>query len=117
MKDFWRGDIAGLYTVKEARLIELSVAGADDRPVTDIELYCQRSTKAGHWFRALRFADEKIPDPRRWAACAFPDGPTAGRRTFIISHEGAMYSRQGIFRDLEVFPTAAELARDWTRMH
>jgi hypothetical protein len=115
-KDYWRGDLAGLYTVKEAKLIELSIGGADDRATTDIGRYIVRSPKAGYWFHALRFSDEKTPDPDRWAACAFPDGPSSGSQTFIVSHEGVIHARKGVLRELAIYPSSEELTRDWIRL-
>ncbi len=64
-------DIAGLYTqYPEAdatrtpiKLIELSVASADDRPLCDLGPYAIRSAKAGYWFRALLHEDEQSPPP------------------------------------------------------
>ncbi len=108
--DFWRGDIAGLYTVKgkdgEAiKLIELSMAGADALPVTDIAKYIRAAPKAGYRYRALRFADEKTPDPERFAACAFPDNEKAGKVMFIISHENRMYRKKAVPGGVEVYPS------------
>jgi hypothetical protein len=115
LKDYWRADLAGLYVVNECKLIEISLAGADDRPKTDIQKYADRSPKAGYWYRSLRFADEKDPDPARWAACAYPDSPSAGPYTYLITHDGKLYRRKGLHRDLDVVPTPEQLARDWTR--
>ena len=103
--EFWRKDIAGLYTLvhKADRgpdplpiaLIELSVAGADDRPITDIGTYTTLGAKAGYWYRALRFENEDSDDldPNQFAACAYPDRRSAGRKTFSISHWNTVYSK------------------------
>lgn len=95
--DYWRADIAGLYVLKSAgemlKLIELSVAGADGKPTTDVESVAVRSPKAGYWYRTLRFKDEVVPDPQRFAAIAYPDTPSAGRNFFIISHENTIYKK------------------------
>ncbi len=113
VKDFWRGDIAGLYTKHSAldpkqeaiRLIELSCAAADDRPVSDIRPYSQRSAKAGYWFRAILHEEEIVPSPERFAACAFPDSRSAGRYTFIVSEENVVYRKDlGAQRGVERFP-------------
>jgi hypothetical protein len=101
-KDFWRKDIAGLYalypktddTHTPLKLIELSVASADDRPVTDLSPYALRSAKAGYWFRALLHEDELVPSPDRFAACAFPDSPSAGKWTYIIDEENFVYRKK-----------------------
>ena len=111
VKDYWRADIAGLYVVKEAKLIELSVAGADEKPTTPIDKFTVRAPKSGYWFRCLRFADEKELDPARWAACAIPvnrEDPT-----FLVTHEGTLHRRPGPHA-LERVPSPDEIQRDWT---
>ncbi len=118
--DYWRGDIAGLYAVKgkdgrDIKLIEISIAGADLRPTTDIEKYLRPYPKAGYRYRALRFADEKAPDPDRFAACAFPDTEKAGRAMFIISHENWMYRKKAVPGGVEIFP-ADPLKEGWEKM-
>jgi hypothetical protein len=94
VNDFWRGDIAGLYALKpkgetEAiKLIELSMAGADDRPVTDMTAYTVRAPKAGYWYRALLHEGEKAPDPQRFAAMAHPsEHRQEMRHTYIVSED------------------------------
>ncbi len=102
VNQFWRGDIAGLYVLRPRKdpqgpaikLIELSVASADDRPVTDISPYAVRSAKAGYWFRALLHEGEAAPSPDRFAACAFPDSPAAGKWTFIVDEENTIYRKE-----------------------
>ena len=110
VKDYWRADIAGLYTVNESKLIEITLALADERPASDLSQIGARAPKARYWFRALRFADEKQPDPERWAACAIPEDPR--QATFLITHEGPMYMRKGRHA-LELVPSPAALKRDW----
>lgn len=112
-KDFWRRDIAGLYTIKERKSIELSLALADDRPGVDVADLGPRAPFFSYSYRALRFADEKDPDPDRWAACAFPENPK--NCTILITddaHMAYMYRRKGR-HPLDVVPSAAELQRDW----
>lgn len=120
--DFWRSDVAGLYATMpkgggEAdaiKLIELSIAAADDRPVSDIAKYLRRGPKAGYWYRAIRHVDELTLDPKRFAFCAFPDTASAGRWTFIIDEGNRVYKADlGHARGIEVFPDAEELLRDW----
>lgn len=126
-QDYWRGDIAGLYAIspKEGpqnaiKLIDVSCALADDRPVTDLKPLGPASPKAGYGFRALRHADERAPDPQRFAACAFPAsayGRAGARYTFIIDENNTMFRkdfrRAGCFVD--VFP-ADPLAEGWKRL-
>lgn len=119
-KDYWRGDVAGLYTRRSAddqplKLIELSVAAADDRPVTDIETYCDRGPKAGYLYRAILHEDETDPSPDRFAACTFPGVyPDYGKTTWIVDERGTVWAKDlGHDRGVERFPRAPEQA-DWT---
>ncbi len=97
---FWRADIAGLYAAKgpdgqPLKLIELSVASADDRPVTDLKPYAEKGPRAGYWFRALRYADEskEIDAAGRFAACAYPASPTPGSFMFLITENNIVYRK------------------------
>lgn len=95
---FWRADIAGLYTTVQdgqpIKLIELSFAAADDRPKSDLSRFAVRSPKAGYYFRALLHADEKEPDPNRFAACAFPASRSAGKWMFIVCEDRTVLRRE-----------------------
>jgi hypothetical protein len=113
LHQFWRGDIAGLYTLRPRghpeesaiKLIELSVASADDRAVTDISPYAVKSAKAGYWFRAILHEDEGTPDPDRFAACAFPDTRSAGEYTFIVDEQNFIYRKKlKTLRGVDRFP-------------
>ncbi len=116
--DYWRADVAGLYTEKDRgeplRLIELSCAVADDRPVVPAG---PRASKSGYWFRAIHFADEAKPDPARFAFCAFPDGsPKNGRYTFILREDRVVYRKDlGKARGIDVWPDDPEKA-GWTKL-
>lgn len=127
--DYWRADVAGLYTLTAAgadagdttnaiRLIEIGIAGADDRPVSDIAKYIRPAPKGGYWYRAIRKKGEPPVDAdSQFAFCAFPDNPSAGRWTFIIDERNTMYRRDlGTARGIEVFPDDEELERLWSRM-
>jgi hypothetical protein len=123
---YWRADIAGLYAVHPGndaakdpiKLIELSVASADDRPRTDIERYAVRSAKAGYRYRAIRHEDENVPAPDRYAAICFPEHyPNPSRYTFIVDERRDIYRMDlGHGRGLEVFPTPAELKTKWSKL-
>lgn len=128
---FWRGDVAGLYALvpkgKSAqelsasiRLIELSVAGADDRPVTDITRYTVRSPKAGYLFRALRHADEdpKSLAPDRFAAATFPAAYSKDSRfTYILDERNTIFKADlGHGRGIDVYPTVEELKMNWSKL-
>lgn len=101
------------------KLIEVSAAGADDRPVVDASLYVAASPKAGYWFRAIRHADESEPSPDRFAFCSFPATyGSSGRLTFILDERNSIYQRDlGRRGGIDVFPTDEELDSEWTRLN
>jgi hypothetical protein len=121
---FWRGDVAGLYTLvppggPAIKLIELSIAAADDRPISDVSPYAVRSQKGGYWYRAIRHADEdpKALDPDRFAFCAFPDNPSAGKYLFIVDENNTLFRTLAAGRrGIEVFPTPEELRTQWAKL-
>lgn len=124
INQFWRADVAGLYTLAPGggpaiKLIELSVAAADDRPKSDLTPYSARAPKAGYWFRSIRHADEdpKKLDPNRFAYCAFPDTPSAGKYIFIVDENNTIFrSAANGRRGIEVFPTEQELKTSWSKL-
>ena len=123
VNDYWRPDIAGLYAVEvegvAIKLIELSAAAADDRPLTSMEKYSVQSPKAGFWFRALPHAGEKPRGPDRFAACTFPVSLEAGRwGTYIVSEENVIRRRLlGHAKGIEAYPSDADLkAKEWAVM-
>ena len=124
VNQFWRSDVSGLYTVAPTgspaiKLIELAVACADDRPKTDILKYSTLAPKAGYWYRAIRHADEdpKALDPNRFAYCAFPDSPSAGKYIFIVDENNTIFRAMANGRrGIEVFPTPEELKTSWSKL-
>ncbi|HYE97500.1 MAG TPA: hypothetical protein VEJ18_01265 [Planctomycetota bacterium] len=100
-QDYWRADIAGLYALKPEgaddaiKLIELSLAGADAAPTTEIGRTVARAPKAGYWVKALRHADESPSelDPTRFAAVMYPADGTSHRRVYIISEADTIFAR------------------------
>lgn len=97
-QDYWRADIAGLYAIKPKdspdaiKLIEVSIAGADDRPATDIAQFAQRSPKAGYWYRSVPHEGETKPDPNRFAAMTHPSEHRSGmRQTFLVSEANTLF--------------------------
>jgi hypothetical protein len=125
VEDFWRGDVAGLYTLtppgsaEPIRLIEVSVAAADDRPITNIAAFAPRAPKTGYWYRAIRKKGEPPLKPSiQFAFCAFPSeyGRT-GKFTYILDENNCVYKADlGHGRGLEVFPDDAELRRNWSKL-
>lgn len=128
-KDFWRGDIAGLCAItpkaegaapaRAITLIDPSLALADERPLGEgANALGPRGPRRGYWFRAIRHAGEKEPDPNRFAACAFPaDYPRRGRWTFIVDERNAIYKRDlGRPGGVDAFPDDAALEKEWSRL-
>ncbi|HVE40882.1 MAG TPA: hypothetical protein VNM14_13390 [Planctomycetota bacterium] len=121
---FWRGDVAGLYALvpkggTPIKLIELSVAAADDLPVTDLSSFAPRSPKSGYWFRAIRHVDEdpKAPALNRFAFCAFPDTPKAGKYIFIVDEDNTIYRAETKGRrGVDLFPSEEELRTQWSKI-
>jgi len=125
--DFWRDDVAGLFSLvprgwsHRIRLIALSLAEADARPVHDVTALRPRAPLRGYWFMAIRHADEVQPDRgSRFAFCAFPDvyGPEGGKRwTYVIDESGTVCRADlGHGRGVDVFPSEDELRQCWSRM-
>jgi hypothetical protein len=126
-EEFWRKDVAGLWGLipkggtdqDRIRLIEVSVALADDRPLTDLESVGTRGPKSGYWFRAIRKKGEPpLNSGTQFAFCAFPASYSSGSRyTFIIDEENTLWKADlGHGRGIEVFPDEAELKRQWKKL-
>ena len=121
VNDYWRGDIAGLYGLEvrghAIKLIEWSLAAADDRPALPTDKVLERWPKAGFWFRALPHDGEKGRGPDRFAACSFPESLEAGRYgTYIVSEENTVRRRLlGHARGIEFYPPEGQLKNgEWT---
>jgi hypothetical protein len=119
---FWRGDVAGLYALSPGgglpiKLIQLDVAASDDSP--RIARLPGRSWRpfSGYRIRAIRHADEdpKALDPNRFAFCAYPVSPGAGKYVFIIDENNSIFRSAGCPPGgILVFPRDKEL-RKWGR--
>lgn len=120
---FWRADIAGLYALAPGggpaiKLIEVSLAAADERPRTDLSAHAVRAPRDGYWYRAIRHANEdsQALDPNRFAYCAFPDSPEGGV-LYVVDERKTVYRRESqARRGIEVFPSDEELRRQWNRV-
>jgi hypothetical protein len=123
VQDYWRTDLASLYTLKPKgssdaiKLIELSLAGADDQPAANIAAFTVRAPKAGYWYRAIPHEGEKSPDPQRFAAMAHPsEYRKEMRQTFIVSEDNTLrkcdLQRTG---GVPVFPASPDKA-GWSKL-
>lgn len=126
-QDYWRADVAGLYAVKPVgendaiKLIELSIAGADDAAAEDITVYTRKAPKAGYWYKVLRHADEdpaRLDAHSRWAACAYPADPSSGKSVYIICEENTVYRRawSGPADTPSVYPDPETLKQAWSKL-
>jgi hypothetical protein len=123
--NFWKGDVAGLYVVahrndasrQPIKLIEISLAAADASPVTDLTPYATRGPKAGYWYRAIPHWDETKPDPNRFAYCAWPDTPSAGKFMYIVNENNTLFRAVATAPGgVAAFPTDAELRQSWSKI-
>lgn len=116
--DYWRSDVAGLYAHEvegmAIKLIELSIAGADDRTSANVEKYTIKSPKAGFWYRALPHDHEKTRAPDRFAAECHPQQLAPGLYgTYVISESNVVRKKMlGHANGLEAHPSEAALKAD-----
>ena len=99
VSDFWRKDVAGLYGTpgidkQPIRLTELSVAVADNNPLTDLTAYGKKAPYHGYWIQTILHEDEDPAklDPKRFAYVMFPaDVRNPPKYTFIIDENNTIY--------------------------
>ena len=123
VNQFWRRDVAGLYAMSPPggmpiRLIDLDVAAADDCPLPNFSHLIPSRTLSGYRFRAIRHADEdpKRLDPQRFAFCAYPARPGAGKYMFVIDENNDIRRCPAEdYNGIDIFPTDAELKMKWCR--
>lgn len=121
---FWRADIAGLYALAPGggpaiKLIEVSLAAADERPRTDLSDHAARAPREGYWYRAIRHANEdpQALDPDRFAYCAFPDSPEGNGLLYVVDERKTVYRAEArTRRGVEVFPSDQELKSRWSKV-
>ena len=98
--EFWRKDVAGLYGALDSkgaplRLIELRLALADERPVTNLKAHGNPAPRWGeYWCRAILHEgeDPKQPDPQRFAFAMTPTGtPKSDRYSYIIDENNTVF--------------------------
>lgn len=96
--DYWRKDVAGLYGLAPAgtplQFIELHTAQSDHDPQVALAQKGDSNTWYGWWLGCLGFADEKAPDPKRFAFCAWPERPEVGSWVFIVSQDAVVYGKE-----------------------
>lgn len=143
VRDFWTGDVAGLYAINDFRIIELSIALADRSPCAagalkngkyakPISSFGAPGPKARYWYRALiedREAGERygqdtdetgdrVHNKSRFGVCAMPESYGAGgRKVFIINENDSLYARDLGKAGFDAnWPSAAELSSHWSKM-
>ena len=121
INDFWRADIAGLYASKgpdgqPLKLIELSVAAADDRAVTALKPHAEKAPRSSYWFCALRYADEakEVDAASRFAACAYPANQI-GKSMFLVTELNIIYRKPWEGKVPETCPEDP-LKDGWTKL-
>jgi len=115
IQDYWRRDVAGLYTMvldgRPLKFITLTAARADPRSI--VPPPDGRRPYYGWWIEAIGFADEKTPDPRRFAYCAWPEDSNTSEWVFVVSHQGEVFAKRFDRPEtLKVFP-ADPRAEGW----
>lgn len=124
-QDFWRGDVAGLYALipegeeHPLKLIELSTAAADARPLSDLNRRIRQQPMGGFWVRAIRNAgeDPATLDPDRFAFCAYPDDPSEHRWMFIVNERNTIFRAPAVKGGTDVFPDDATLKATWSELN
>lgn len=118
---YWREDIAGLYGLQgrdgqPIKLISLSLAEADDHPITSLSPHGPPSPVEGYRYRSLSFQNETTPLFNHFAACAYPASLSVSNRIYIISDQGDIF-RKAVTRiePPKVFPDHPE-EEGWQKM-
>ena len=116
--------MAGLYALRNTegehlKLISLSMAAADARPVTDIHLVTKQSPKSGYHYVTLHPPDEANGrNMSTFAACSYPaEYGVSGKYTYIINEGNTMFKADlGHGRGIDYFPDDDELRKHWEKM-
>jgi hypothetical protein len=121
VKQFWRGDVAGLYALSPnggsaIKLIPLDVAASDDSPLIPALPGARWKASNGYRIRAIRSADEdpKKLDPDRFAFVAYPASPSAGKYVYIINENNSLFRSAYPYGVIDAFPTDMELKMYWS---
>jgi hypothetical protein len=108
VKDYWTGDLAGLYAFG---LIDYSLAAADARPLSP--LAPSPVPRDGYLYVAL----EKPGDNRTLFSvgyCAYPSEPgVTGSRIYIVRNLAFRYSRPADRPPPRSWPNDAEIQAEW----
>jgi prepilin-type N-terminal cleavage/methylation domain-containing protein len=107
--DFWTADVAGLYYVSSAHLIEAAIAQADSNNRPGAGTYPApsnpahvSSAKAGYWFQAHLGWEDPVNTVNnygtrnvdRFSFAALPNSyGSSGKLLFILSEAGTLYKR------------------------
>jgi type II secretory pathway pseudopilin PulG len=116
VKDFWTGDVSGLYyaksaeTGKEIHLIELNAANADSVPL--FTLPTGTVSKLDYFYRAMDWDEtadgdkaiyradtdgsgRKVHHLSKFGFCAYPRDGWAGKYAFNVNENGTIFRQEG----------------------
>ncbi len=126
--DYWVGDVAGLYCIETngqpIKLIEVSVAGADVAPKTNVAKWATPSSKAGYSYAVIPFKADGTPydegngrNPSAFAFCAFPAKYESWSRYTLIVDEANTIYRKDIPDPKRILRWPKDLAAEgWTKL-
>ncbi len=121
-KDFWVADLASLHFMsvggRPLALIDEALAQADAGSPPG----GPRAPRSGYWYHAVQLDAEGKPydagsgrNPLKFAFCAYPASPSAGRTIFIVNEDLAIWRNQQIPMPLKKWPRDLR-AEGWIRL-
>jgi len=120
-EEFWKQDISGFYRLPSKSgspiaLIPIDMALADARPATDLATLGFRQPYLGYWYQSIvNEGDPNSLDPKRFAACCFPDNYEPGAYTFIVNENATVFKKDlGKRGGVDIFP-ADPFESGWKR--
>ena len=98
VNDFWTGDVAGLYTLKNLRLIEPELAAADGAPL--LPLSRKPESRQGYRYQALVYDNSTKGDEKEYRQSTVQGGPAQFNpsRFGFVGYPASSYA--GVFQYL-----------------
>jgi type II secretory pathway pseudopilin PulG len=130
VQDFWVADVAELY--RHGKLIDLSLAEADARPVTPF--VPSPIPKSGYFFVAMEFQEgapgtmvpygmdtdgsgRKVHNPSSFAFCAYPaEYGVTGRNTFVVNENNTIFKFDSGGMPMIRWPYDGDLKMDYEKI-